>query len=107
MDARGGMRVLSLSPVDANLPGFNVCIHCTYDITGNDAMYPHSNVTSFPDQQCTAENVEQVSWTNKKKRVIVKPASYILLFNSNVGYGFALYDVWVDDVASIDAFLEW
>ena len=66
------MRVIALSPVDPGLPGFNVSILCTYDITGDDAMYPHSSVTSFPDLQCkcgkcAASKLDQQEETSNKK----------------------------------------
>ena len=72
MLADGGMRVIALTQDDAHQPGFNVCIHCTYDITGNDAMYPHSSVTSFPGQQCqcgkcAASKLDQQEETSDRK----------------------------------------
>ena len=41
---------------------------------------PTSVLPAFLTNNANEENVQQVSWTNKKKGVIVKPASYILLF---------------------------
>ena len=66
------MRVIALTRVDTGLPRFDVRIFCTYDITGDDAMYPHSSVTSFPDLQCTcgkcaASKLDQQEETSDRK----------------------------------------